>query len=246
MPLIWWINITFDHVNKVIDRKIKINEIREQKATEIFQTILDNKIEEIDKTYLQYAPNDFKEIWHESTPNEKIRYKANVEFTPDWPNIIGASGKKYKLEKNNLSVNDDLLEEWKIDKYKGKIYFEKFGLQKYINQHKISIPSTEHYTDMLKNMPAQDYWNFYIVSFRRRSILNWRKCIYQLISILGQKNNIYLYESEPWEYYNGYILSNPWWLFEETDMLFLAWDEGYMKDYMSWCQYPTLAFRSKK
>jgi glucose-6-phosphate isomerase len=46
---------------------------------------------------LQYAPEQFKQLWEESAPEQKVQYMKHVEFTVDGPNITGKSGEKYQV-----------------------------------------------------------------------------------------------------------------------------------------------------
>ena len=174
------------------------DELAGELATAVSQ--LENKIPEtIDmdvheyvetKKYLQHAPEDFKKLWSKSSEEDKEIYKKHVEFTVDRINIIGKSGKKYELAKENLTVLKKDLKKWDIDQYKWETYFRWGTLKNYTDKNNIALPTDTDYLDMLQVMPEWDV--------KEKSV--WWRWWSQLFCILWGKSSGSLFNGL---YHNG-------------------------------------------
>lgn len=243
-----WNILVNDLESKDIIKEWQHVKISEELAGELAIAVsqLENKIPEpIDmdvheyvetKKYLQHAPEEFKALWKTATPADQEVYKKHVEFTVDGPNIIGASGKEYKLAKENLTVSNKDLKKWKIDRYKWETYFDWEALRDYTDKHKISVPTEDMYLDMLKVMPAWDVTKKYVWW------VTWR----QLFSVLWGKLNGYFSEGNYIYNDTGYLWSASYGIYDCAFALISGDTKGVLYSYYRGTQCPARFLRTPK
>ena len=161
-PLEWW-----DHHNTYVaiplhtpqQATMSVANLSAKEA-EFLKTALDAKLLDIkenslssdvsggsleeNNTYLQYAPQQFRDIWANASAYDKELYMSLVEFTADGPNIVWKSGQKYQFAAANVAVSTDDLQEWYIENWDNEAsgsYFTYDALQDYAQKNSIIVPT---------------------------------------------------------------------------------------------------------